>query len=83
MDDDKSPASRVVAQISRYLDRNPGAADSLEGIAQWWLAGTRRQPSNAVLEDALDQLVRQHDLERLRGPDGRTLYRMHRARQRR
>lgn len=60
--------------ILRYLREHPEAADSLEGIASWWLpASAYSQPSEAV-QRALDRLVEEHRIARLHLADGRTLY---------
>jgi hypothetical protein len=38
----------IVREILRYLDRNPEAKDTIDGMAQWWL---RREGSGPVLQD--------------------------------
>ena len=56
-----------------YVRRHCEAADSLEGIREWWL------PSGSFvslrsLERALDQLVSQGLMQRTRAADGIVLY---------
>jgi len=60
--------------ILRYLRTHPQAADSPEGIAQWWVAGGGAGPSPGAVLAALDQLVAAHRISRLSLADGRTLY---------
>ena len=42
--------------IQRYLEEHPGAADTAEGISQWWLPGEDASLSAGV-QRALDALV--------------------------
>ena len=41
--------TRLIMQILSYLMKNPGAKDTLEGIASWWLLSER-------IDDALDEV---------------------------
>jgi hypothetical protein len=53
------PPSKVAAQIARYLDDHPWAADNLKGVVGCWL---ERDPNDsavlAATEEALEMLVR-------------------------
>lgn len=49
---------RCVAQkIEQYLEAHPEAADSLEGIAAWWMSRQRIRSELAVVRAALDTLA--------------------------
>ena len=37
MNPQDDPLARVAEAIRRYLDERPHAADTVEGIAQWWV----------------------------------------------
>ncbi len=47
----------VADQIEAYLQGHPHAADTVEGIAQWWLLGLGIGASPSVIQQALDYLV--------------------------
>jgi hypothetical protein len=67
------PAARsLVLGLARYLQANPHASDTPEGIALWWL---KDKPEPALLLDALDFMVDTGLLERLHAADGRERYR--------
>lgn len=71
MDDD--PARALAAELLRYLSEHPGAADTSDGIVQWWLPKETAVGRKEV-EAALDLLVRDGALARHALPDGRVLY---------
>jgi hypothetical protein len=56
-DFDDSDVKKVAEQISGYLKIHPNAADTVEGIAKWWLPGKRIEISKTMIQRALDQLV--------------------------
>lgn len=60
--------------ILEYVRRNPEAADTLRGVADWWLPAEHRGTSAAVLEQALEQLVALGLIARKQLPDGTILY---------
>lgn len=47
----------VECRILRYLLAHPAAADSAEGVRDWWLHDTG-EVSNAVVADALEGLIK-------------------------
>ena len=56
----KDPKLVALAQeIKRYLRAHPRAADTVEGIAKWWLARQRYEEALKRVRDALDLLVEQ------------------------
>jgi hypothetical protein len=68
-------SAQVIADaIQRYLDLNPDAADSAEGIRRWWLPPALAEESPGTVEEALDRLVAAGVISRRPLPDGRVLY---------
>jgi hypothetical protein len=65
---------QVVRLIEDYLRAHPGAGDTVEGVAQWWLPGGVARSAEAV-QRALGVLVARGVLVERRGRDGRCLYR--------
>lgn len=62
----------VVQALRRYIDDNPYACDSLDGIARWWLGGRYAGPR---VEAAMAQLLEEGMVERLHATDGRVRWR--------
>lgn len=67
------PRDRLINAITHYLDDHPKAADSVEGIMQWWLPQHERVDMED-LQQALDYLVETRAVSRIVLPDGRMLY---------
>jgi hypothetical protein len=63
----------IARELEGYVGRHLEAADTLDGIARWWLARPV-QPALDDVEAALDILVRRKLLSRRSLPDGNTLY---------
>jgi hypothetical protein len=83
MGDDEQLAEEVADEILAYLDVHPDAADTLEGVVQWWIVQQRYLRGLHAVGRALDGLVARGEVERVPGPDGRPLYRAGPARRRR
>ena len=49
---------RVVHAIASYLEEHPGAADSDDGIAKWWLPTMNVKASSEEVRVALEVLMR-------------------------
>ena len=62
------------SSLRRYLEKYPEAADSPEGIRQWWLAEELRMTPIAVLREALKVLVASGEMQFSVLPDGTELY---------
>jgi hypothetical protein len=81
--DDSAPrtagAEEVAAEILRYLSDHPRAADTLEGIVEWWLPRQRLSDSFARVGAAMDLLVGRGIVERWTQRDGQVIYRVHKA----
>lgn len=65
--------------MKRYVDAHPNAADTLSGIAKWWLARPRFDDDVDLLA-ALEMLVEQGVLERQPLTSGGDLFRSARRR---
>lgn len=71
---DDDSVQMIAETIEAYLDLNPDAADSAEGIRRWWLPPGLAEEAPATVEDALAQLVTAGVIRRQPLPDGRVLY---------
>ncbi len=60
--------------ILRYLDAHSDAADTAEGISQWWVARQRYEDSKAAVERALAELVQHTLVKRSTLGDGTVIY---------
>lgn len=61
--------------LTEYLDAHAHAADTVEGIARWWLPDDLARDSRPEdLACAVERLTRRGRLHPVASPDGRTLY---------
>lgn len=60
----------VAEQITAYLEKHPGAADTVAGICDWWLPGV----PVPLVQEALDDLVSQGLMKRQDVPGSRPVY---------
>lgn len=65
----------LAAAIKVYLRAHPGAADSDQGMVDWWLPDMGLQASVAEVRAALELLERKGIVERQVLVDGQSLYR--------
>ena len=63
----------IAEEIPRYLRDHPDAADSFEGIRQWWLPRVRFEEATASIEKALQELLERGVVVRQVMPDGTTI----------
>lgn len=66
---------RLAEMIAAYLAHSPKAADTLNGIAEWWI---HEPGANANLNDvhsALEALIRRGVVERTTLADGTEIFR--------
>jgi hypothetical protein len=61
-------------RILEYLAEHPGARDTPQGIAEWWLLSSNTRQAVADVEDALRDLVARNRVSVTRGSDGSALY---------
>lgn len=66
---------RVAALIEAYLARHPAAADSEQGIAQWWMPAMGADVPVETVCAALEWLVRRGAVHRTLVPGGPAIYR--------
>lgn len=66
---------RITKEIERYLLTHPYAADTIEGIAKWWLQQQRYTDSIECIHDALDVLVKRGLVKKRTNADGKNIYR--------
>ena len=57
MDEWDSRINSVAHEIEQYLETRPEAADSLEGIATWWVSRQRIRTEIALVRVALEKLT--------------------------
>jgi hypothetical protein len=75
MSDDDQLASEIIVELRSYLDEHPDAADTFEGVVQWWIGHQRFLRGIAAAGKALDRLVELGEVERISSSDGRAIYR--------
>ncbi|HER45755.1 MAG TPA: hypothetical protein ENO12_02960 [Thermoplasmatales archaeon] len=66
---------QVAHDIERYLLSHPQAADTLEGIARWWLQQQRFIDSLDRVYDALEILIERGMVKKITNADGKNIYR--------
>ena len=52
----------VATEISRYITKRPNAAETAEGVTNWWISRQRIEESVEVVENALEYLVAEKSL---------------------
>ncbi len=65
---------KVAAQIKRYIRNRPNAADSLQGIATWWLRQKKIEENFQLVEEAVTLLLAQGVIEKRTLRVGEDLY---------
>jgi hypothetical protein len=66
--------TRIADEITRYLASRPAAADSLDGILQWWLPRQRYEDSKREVAAALALLEQQNIVRKTGLADGTVIY---------
>jgi hypothetical protein len=72
----RDTTSEVALKILRYLDQNPDAADTVEGILEWWLPKQSIYEEEKIVKRALDEMVKQNLILATRSSDARRHYRL-------
>ena len=67
-------SSEVSLKILRYIEQNPNAADTVEGILEWWIPQQSIYEEEKIVEQALDELVHRDLLLTKQSPDARKHY---------
>ena len=55
-DFNESDVQQIADRIECYLKNHPNAADTIEGIAKWWLPEQGVEVSNLMVQQALNYL---------------------------
>ncbi len=66
----------VAKKILRYLNENPNAADTVDGILEWWLLKQSMVEERQVVERALRALVASDLIRTVHSADSRTHYQL-------
>jgi hypothetical protein len=72
--DDEAQVEAVVVAILDHLRTHPLAADSVDGVARWWLGPAQASATLQQVERALERLVTRGVMRKLRLMDGTWLY---------
>ena len=70
----------LAERIRRYTREHPHAADTLEGVAVWWLSGSGEGEWLGNVRKALEHLVSCGDMGRKTLVDGTVIYERSRER---
>lgn len=65
--------AQLAAAILDYVERNPDAADTVDGVSRWWLGPNNSASRDDVLH-ALERLVAEERLLKRVSPDGRCFF---------
>ncbi len=52
-----SDVKKIAEYIVSYLNNHPNAADTIEGISEWWLLKHQTEITITLVQQALDSLV--------------------------
>ncbi len=66
--------AELAEEIEAYLLAHPQAADTIEGIAKWWLAREKTLERRSVLENALELLEQRGTVVKTPLFNGRFIY---------
>ena len=64
----------LATAIRSYLREHPNAADTLEGVARWWLAGGAGEAWLSTVQRAIEQLVKRGEMVGQTLRDGTVIY---------
>jgi hypothetical protein len=70
----QSEIERVAAEIRRYLNRSPDAAETADGILHWWIVRIRLEEAKTLVDSAIAHLEGQGEIERRVRADGVVRY---------
>lgn len=73
-DIDGQDIERIAREIEQYIHAHPHAADSLTGIARWWLPMQRYLDAQTKVKMALDLLIARGRVEKKVNIDGTYIY---------
>lgn len=73
-DTNDSEVRRIAEKIACYLRAHPYAADTIEGIAEWWLPSKGIEVSASMIQQALNDLCAQSVVVCHAHPNGNNIY---------
>lgn len=76
----KTDSSEITSEIMTYLANHPNAADTLDGVAKWWLLDRADKLQLGQVKQALDELVAKGLVAAQKGGDSKIVYRVNRSR---
>jgi hypothetical protein len=65
---------KLAEAVRRYLREHPNAADTVEGIAEWWLPGGADGGCLSNVQGAVERLVKRGEMVRRILGDGTAIY---------
>ncbi len=71
---DEPALARLSDEILSYLRAHPQAADTVDGIVEWWLPRQRHDEAVDRVQHALDELVARGLVDKITLVDGTVLY---------
>ena len=74
MDAEVTDVAAVADAIRCYLCDHPNAADTLSGVALWWLSGHAGDEWVTTVQRAIEQLVERGEVARQTLSDGTVIY---------
>ena len=76
----KTDNSEIASEILKYLAEHPNAADTLNGVVQWWLEERTIRIQLDQIKQALDELVAKGMVTERRRGDSKIVYMVNRSR---
>lgn len=70
------PSKDPRVEIVEYLRSHPSAADTVDGIIQWWLPLQRYETAKDEIQKALDDLAEAGIIEYVMTSDNRKVFRL-------
>jgi len=74
METGQERVNTIEEEILRYLLERPHAADTIDGIRQWWLPRIRLDAATSEIKQALEHLVLQGKVVASELPDGNIVF---------
>ena len=82
MVEDNIGIDALAERIRRYVREHPNAADTLDGVAGWWLGGGTEGEWLETVKIALERLVASGELTRRTLGDGTVIFERNKERDR-
>lgn len=67
----------IASRILEYIQKNPDAGDTLEGIVRWWLDSEMINKSVEEVAKALEALIEKGLLKKVKLSNGKLIYKVH------